>query len=113
MAIAVLVVLGGVALIALTPGSPFAGRRPAQTAAVPAGAGPKPASATPAVTHPPLPLRPTTVVVRTEGFWSWALMDLRTGTIHGSTSLAERNTTASMINRGWPPTTCAGPRTRG
>jgi hypothetical protein len=42
-------------------------------------------------------LRPAPVSVITPGFWSWALMDRRTGTITGSTNQGTVNVTASMI----------------
>jgi hypothetical protein len=45
----------------------------------------------------PLPFRSTQVYVNTTGFWSWALMDRRTGKIVGSSNLKQTNTTASMI----------------
>lgn len=45
----------------------------------------------------PLPFRSASVSVDTEGFWSWALMDRRTGEIVGSANMDQVSTTASMI----------------
>jgi hypothetical protein len=45
----------------------------------------------------PLPFRSTKVSVNTAGFWSWSLMDRRTGKIVGSSNYKETSTTASMI----------------
>src|SRR5262249_29250932 len=42
-------------------------------------------------------LRPAPVSVNTPGFWSWALIDRRTGTISGSSNQGSVNVTASMI----------------
>lgn len=40
---------------------------------------------------------PGPVVIDTEDFWSWALVDVATGHITGAPNLAETSTTASMI----------------
>ncbi len=60
---------------------------------------PRPSAASRATRPPPapLPFRPTKVTVKTTGFWSWALLDRRTGTIVGSKNMAAVSTTASMI----------------
>jgi hypothetical protein len=58
----------------------------------PAGTGPVTA------TDPyPEPFHAAQVNVNTTGFWSWALLDRRTGRIVGSANLAEASTPASMI----------------
>jgi len=104
-AISLVAILVGAAR--LVPGSPFA-TRPATgaQAAAPTGepvisATPTP-SATPALTAsppglPPLQFRSTTLTVKTEGFFSWALMDRRTGEIWGSTNMNATTWPASMI----------------
>ena len=76
----------------LVPGSPFAAEQPSTLAS--AGAD------EPTPTPAPLPFRSADVTlagVHTEGFLSWALMDLRSGEIVGSANMAETSTTASMI----------------
>ena len=45
----------------------------------------------------PLLLRPGPVEVPSPGFWSWSLLDVRTGELAGSPNQSDRNTTASMI----------------
>ncbi|WBB96602.1 MULTISPECIES: hypothetical protein [unclassified Solwaraspora] len=46
----------------------------------------------------PLAVAPTTVQLDgIDGWWSWAMLDQRTGEIHGSANLAETSTTASLI----------------
>jgi len=80
-----------VAALRYLPGPPPAqgmNSRPAATTTSPPATSPS---------LPPLLLRPAEVRVRTSGFWSWALLDRRTGEVAGSTNLADRNTTASMI----------------
>jgi len=55
---------------------------------------------TPSPTPPPLPalrFRATTITTKTEGFFSWALMDRRTGEIWGSKTFAGTTWPASMI----------------
>jgi hypothetical protein len=42
-------------------------------------------------------LHPSNVTVSSPGFWSWALLDARTGELAGSPNLAATNDTASMI----------------
>jgi hypothetical protein len=54
-------------------------------------------SPTPTPTLEPLPLRPTEVELDAEGWWSWSLLDTRTGEISGSENMTETNTTASLI----------------
>jgi hypothetical protein len=110
-----LAIIGGVLLVfvlgalRLTPGSPFAAAAPARwgepspttssPATVPttlaALAEPTAAPTSPAL--PPLAVRPTTVKINTTGWWSWAMMDTRTGKISGSANKAETSTTASLI----------------
>jgi hypothetical protein len=101
------VVLAGLRLV---PGSPFAtnaaatwGRPalPAPSGPVPTDFGtgrPSPTSSPSAAPLPPLPIRPTAVKVNVPGgWWSWAMLDQRTGKISGSANLAETSTTASLI----------------
>ncbi|WFE23054.1 serine hydrolase [Solwaraspora sp. WMMD937] len=46
----------------------------------------------------PLGVAPVTVSLdAVDGWWSWAMLDQRTGEIHGSANLAETSTTASLI----------------
>jgi hypothetical protein len=51
----------------------------------------------PSPSLPPLPVAPTTVKVDVDGWWGWAMMDMRTGKISGSTTMSQTSTTASMI----------------
>jgi hypothetical protein len=44
-----------------------------------------------------MPFRSTNVSISTTGFWSWALLDRRTGAIVGSKNYTAQSTTASMI----------------
>jgi hypothetical protein len=80
------------------PGSPFA--RGGANAAPPLTAQTPEATATPTPEPEPLPFRSaevTATTLKTKGFVSWALLDRRTGEIVGSTNLAQRTTTMSMI----------------
>ncbi|WP_344134289.1 serine hydrolase, partial [Luedemannella flava] len=88
------------------PGSPFGPTSGSNQAGPTTGVGAGPgaptapnatsaAPTTPALT--PLPFRSTNVSVKTTGFWSWALMDRRTGAIVGSKNYTAQSTTASMI----------------
>jgi hypothetical protein len=105
LVLALALVLGGLAILRFTPGSPLAASgqpaaltQPTAAAALPSGATPSGAgSAAPGTPVPGTLLRPAPVTIRTSGFWSWALLDLGTGEIHGSANLAARSTTASMI----------------
>ena len=101
----VLVIIVGAAL-RFIPGSPLApanaaGNHPdtapvATTAAPQTPATPAPTTST-APKLAPLPFQSTKVSVKTTGFWSWALLDRRTGRIVGSSNYAAQSTTASMI----------------
>ncbi|MDP9798855.1 hypothetical protein J2S43_007367 [Catenuloplanes nepalensis] len=48
-------------------------------------------------TGPAFPVRPAAVHVGGDAWWSWALLDHRTGTLSGSPNLGETSTTASLI----------------
>lgn len=52
---------------------------------------------TPSPSLSPLPLHAAKVDLDIQGWWSWSLMDTRTGEISGSRNMAETNTTASLI----------------
>lgn len=97
----VLLVLVLVAL-RLLPGSPLASNaaarwgEPSGGPSVTAGPSEQP-TPTPSPTLPPLPVAPTDVDVDTDGWWNWALLDTRTGTVTGSDNMDETNPTASMI----------------
>ncbi|HLL64759.1 MAG TPA: serine hydrolase [Micromonosporaceae bacterium] len=54
-------------------------------------------AAQPAPALGPALLHPATVTVNSPGFWSWSLLDRRTGEIVGSPNLGSTNVTASMI----------------
>jgi hypothetical protein len=71
----------------LLPGGPFAAHATARWM--------PPPSASPS--HTPLPLQPAEVRLDAEGWWSWAMLDTRTGELSGSANMAETSTTASMI----------------
>jgi Beta-lactamase enzyme family len=108
-------IMGGVLLVfvlgalRLVPGSPFAAAaaahwgEPGDAASSPENPIPSPAWTPTAMTTPtrpappPLPIRPTTVKINATGWWSWAMMDTRTGKISGSSNMAETSTTASLI----------------
>lgn len=85
--------------IRLLPGSPQGTTAAAQSGAVTGTADPTSRADPPAPTPtlPPLPVRPTNVELKTDGWWSWALLDTRTGEISGSANRDETSTTASMI----------------
>jgi hypothetical protein len=68
--------------------------RPVAATGIPA---PARAEVAPVPTLPPALLRPAPVSVNAVGFWSWALIDRRTGQVTGSPNLAVTNVTASMI----------------
>jgi hypothetical protein len=84
VAAGVLVILAGLRFLPSPPGA-VASLRATET------------PPTPTVSLTALLLRPAAVRVQTPGFWSWALLDRRTGEVSGSANLAERSTTASMI----------------
>lgn len=58
---------------------------------------PGPTPAAPSPTLSPTLLQPGPVTVNSPGFWSWALLDTRTGAITGAKNLTATSTTASMI----------------
>jgi hypothetical protein len=101
----VLLVLAVVAL-RLLPGSPLAAQAAArwESPATPAaGASPAgssaagPAEASPSPSLGPLAVRPTEVKIDATGWWSWALLDTRTGAMSGPASRTKTSTTASLI----------------
>lgn len=57
------------------------------------------APAAPTATTAPAPLAvgPADVKVEATGWWSWSMIDERTGTVYGSKNMTETNTTASMV----------------
>ena len=97
----VLVLVG----LRLLPGSPLANTAAAewgQPSGPTAAAAQAPSrsnlpSPTPSPTLPPLAVAPATVKIDATGWWSWALLDTRTGKISGSANKDETNPTASMI----------------
>ncbi|WP_442791676.1 hypothetical protein [Micromonospora sp. NBC_01813] len=54
-------------------------------------------AAAPVPTLPPLAIAPAEVKLDVDGWWSWAMLDQRTGEITGSDNLDETSTTASLI----------------
>ena len=91
----ILGILVGVAVVGAglryVPGSPFAVRKPGHAPA-PAAAANDPRA--------PLPFRSAPVTaqsVKTTGFYSWALIDLRTGAVTGSENMTQPSTTAGLI----------------
>jgi hypothetical protein len=89
------------------PGSPLASRprKSAQPAAAPspaasAAVGAASATATPSPTPAGPLLTPRQVTISTPGFWSWALLDTKTGTLTGSTNINAVSDTASM-SKAW------------
>jgi hypothetical protein len=94
-------VLAGVGLRTL-PGSPLsaeaASRTETNAPSTSAAAKPKPSpTRSPTPSLKPLAVRPAKVTIDSSGWWSWAMIDRRTGKIYGSTNLNETNTTASLI----------------
>jgi hypothetical protein len=100
-------VLAGVGLRTL-PGSPLA----AEAASRWEGATPSasaPSSERPPLTPSPTPkpspspslkplaVRPAKVTIDASGWWSWAMIDRRTGKVYGSSNMTQTNTTASLI----------------
>lgn len=55
------------------------------------------AADSPPLALPPPLLQPAPVKIDSPGFWSWALLNTRTGELVGSDNLAATSTTASMI----------------
>ncbi|ROO53050.1 hypothetical protein EDC02_8008 [Micromonospora sp. Llam0] len=104
--------VAGIAGLRLVPGAPLAAageqptdqqdtdqqpswRQPASTPTAGLSESPTPE---PDPTLSPLAVAPTTVrLAGIDGWWSWAMLDQRTGEIHGSANLAETSTTASLI----------------
>jgi hypothetical protein len=79
-----------------TSATPTVGDTPSPTATTPSPS-PTP-SPTPSVAL--FPFKPGTVTaatVHTTGFFSWALLDRRTGTMYGSSNITDTSTTASMV----------------
>jgi hypothetical protein len=108
IAVAVLLAaLVGVGL-RLLPGSPLAAKAAARWAGLPTASAPaptpaptgSPSAAPPSPTAsalPPLAVRPADVEIDASGWWSWALLDLRTGEMSGPASRTRTSTTASLI----------------
>jgi hypothetical protein len=97
LAAAIAALVAGVALLAWFIPSASAPARPGAAAqgGTP-GQASRPAPSSAVTTYPPLLLKPANVAVSTQGFWSWALLDTRTGALTGA-RMDVRNTTASMI----------------
>ncbi|MFC0526812.1 serine hydrolase [Phytohabitans kaempferiae] len=104
--------LGGTALLGLVlaglglrtlPGSPIAAEAASrkQTVSPSASAAadkPKPSpTPSPSPTLKPLAVQPAEVNIDASGWWSWALLDRRTGKVYGSSNMTQTNTTASLI----------------
>jgi hypothetical protein len=107
VAVAVVLVALVAAGVRLLPGSPLAAKAAARwetpTTTAPKAA-PTPSSApsptpTPSSSPelPPISVRPADVQIDASGWWSWALLDRRTGKLYGPGSRNELSTTASLI----------------
>lgn len=102
VALASVLVVGVVLVVAglrFMPGSPLAAAEQARGAGATGAArsaAPAP-TPTPSPTLPPLAVRNATVKVSVDGWYSWALMDTRTGKVYGSRNLGSTSTTASLI----------------
>jgi hypothetical protein len=105
--VVLLVALVGVGL-RLLPGSPLAAKAAARWASAPTAGAPAPTRPAPtgspsaapspsAPALPPLAVRPADVEIDASGWWSWALLDLRTGEMSGPASRTRTSTTASLI----------------
>nr|MDT0661329.1 serine hydrolase [Micromonospora sp. DSM 115978] len=88
----------------LLPGSPLAATAAAQWDRATGTSGPATGgeattepTPTPTPTLPALPVRPTDVTLDMDGWWSWALLDTRTGEMSGSDNRDETSFTASLI----------------
>lgn len=107
VAVAVLLVALVAAGMRLLPGSPLAAKAAARwetpTAAAPSSAGPSKAAPSPSPSPskspelPPISVRAADVQIDASGWWSWALLDLRTGKMSGPASRTKTSTTASLI----------------
>ncbi|HEU4421728.1 MAG TPA: serine hydrolase [Pilimelia sp.] len=87
-----------VAGLRFVPGSPLTNAASEGFSPQTPGASSPAATPTPeATTPPPLAIQPTTVRLNRAGWWAWAMLDTRTGEIHGSRNLAGTSTTASLI----------------
>lgn len=103
-----IVALAGLALAGLglrtLPGSPLAAKAAgSRWEATPSASGSASSSPSPSPTPSPTPslaplaVRPAKVTVKSSGWWSWAMLDQRTGKVYGSSNMASTNTTASLI----------------
>lgn len=94
-------VLLGLVLLALRllPGSPLSGGTTGDWGGAAAGSGETDLAATPTPTPtlPPLPVSAQEVDIDLDGWYSWALLDTRTGELSGSDNRDETSTTASLI----------------
>ncbi|HEX5596285.1 MAG TPA: hypothetical protein VFX61_09755 [Micromonosporaceae bacterium] len=104
LVVAVVLLVFVVVALRLLPGSPFAISAVAEwgvpgtaPAASQSGASPKPSASPAPPPPPPLPVRAANVQLEAQGWWGWAILDLRTGKISGSKNMTETSTTASMI----------------
>jgi hypothetical protein len=112
VAVAVVLVALVAAGVRLLPGSPLAAKAAArwETPTAPGAAGSSKTAPTPSSSAqspspspsrtpelPPISVRPADVQIDASGWWSWALLDRRTGKLYGSTSRNELSTTASLI----------------
>jgi hypothetical protein len=104
VALAVTLVVLGLAALRYLPGSPLAAS--AAPAWVPPGsAAPRAADVgqppeptpTPVEELEPLAVGPARVSIKADGWVSWAMQDLRTGKIYGSKNMGSTSTTASLI----------------
>lgn len=98
-------VLAGVGLRTL-PGSPISAKAASRfenaspSASAPVKPTPKPTptpTAKPTPSLKPLAVRPAKVTIDSSGWWSWSMIDRRTGKIYGSSNMKQTNTTASLI----------------
>jgi hypothetical protein len=106
VAIAAVVVLLTTLVVGLRllPGSPLAAKAavrwqdptPATAPAQPSTPRPTPAGTTEAPL-PPLPVKATDVRIEASGWYSWALLDTRTGQLSGPADRTDLSTTASLI----------------
>jgi hypothetical protein len=100
-----LLLVVSVVAVRLLPGSPLAAQAAAKwetataapTTPAPRTAAPTTPAAKPSPTLAPLAVRPANVQIDASGWWSWALLDTRTGKMSGPASNTETSTTASLI----------------
>lgn len=79
------------------PGSPLSASSKPDWSAPAKGGAPTTAAPSPTPELKPLIVRPTTVKLKTTGWYAWSLLDMRTGKFYGSSDMDRTNSTASLV----------------